>query len=67
MAVRVYNSIRVCFLIRLFVTAYILLYDIAKRFNTYSLCALLSSILSCQVIFCPVCGRFLDISIAFFA
>lgn len=67
MAVGVYISIRVCFLIRLFVIAYILLYDCAVGSSTYSLCALLSSILSCQVIFCPHLRAFLDISIAFIA
>lgn len=48
-----------------FVSTYILLYGCAKGFNTYTLCALLSSILSCQVIFCPICGRFLDIDLTF--
>lgn len=50
-----------------FVSAYILLYDCVKKFNTYTLCALLSSILSCQVIICPHLRAFLDISIAFIA
>ena len=65
MAVRVYNSIRVCFLIRLFVIAYILLYDCVERFSTYTLCALLSSILSCQVIICPHLRAFLDMFLTF--
>ncbi len=48
-----------------FLDVYVFIYDCAEGFSTYALCALLSSILSCQVIICPVCGRFLDMFLTF--